>query len=183
MKASTTWNFGNFTVTAQADITPEAMVQKLLNYGLTQLLQRSPATEAEFTLAEALGMTASWEPAKTEGKRPKRPQGFQRNSLPFTADNAEKLKIGFGTKVKLDDGSYLPFEITSVVENGGSGEDPMIGARRFVSNLLDTDAEKLVTLLSIFDDSITVDSPIEEMVKIAHAQGWGQRKGSRQNVG
>jgi hypothetical protein len=180
MKATTTWNFGQFTITAEADVTPETMVQRLVNYGLTQLLQRVPATNAEYALADELGLTKTWEAGKKAGSRAKRPKGFERGSMEFSDENAATVVLGFGDKVELETGVSLPFKITSIVRNEGGADSPMALAERFVENLLILDQRNvLVQLLRVFGNKVDEngeETPTSELVKMAHEAKLGARK-------
>jgi len=67
--------FGNFKWSAKAEVT-EAQGKVLMQYGLLQLLQRTPSTNAEKAMAGY----------------DKRPKGFKRGSLRFSEERAEMLK-------------------------------------------------------------------------------------------
>ncbi len=72
-------NFGQYRYEAEAEI-PDNAVPALLAAGLLQVAQRSPSTAAEKEMA-------GYE---------KRPKGFDRNSIPFTAKGAEILEKHIG---------------------------------------------------------------------------------------
>lgn len=83
LKVSST--FGNFKFDGEAEVTDEQL-QILAGAGLLQLLQRSPATAAEKKLA---------------GYDKKRPDGFKRTDIPYSAANAEVL-AGFLGSVEVE---------------------------------------------------------------------------------
>lgn len=122
MKIKTSWAFGNFDISAEAEVVTAEPVgpvaQALLEKGLLQLLQRSPASEAEKALA---GHT--WPKGEKSGK-PLRPKKFNRSSIEFTEANATKLRGAFGTEVEVAEGVKLPFVITSVTEHVGGESGP-----------------------------------------------------------
>lgn len=108
MKIQASWTFGNFNVTAAAEIPFTEPVDKLtkaiVEKGFLQLLQRVPASKAEKALA-------GYE---------KRPEGFKRTSIPWSEENAIKLAEEFGTEVEVEEGVMLKFAIVDVTENEGS---------------------------------------------------------------
>lgn len=114
MKITVRWTFGNFSITAAAEIPltePVSLLTKaILEKGFLQLLQRVPASSAEKALA----------------RYEKRPEGFKRTSIPYSDDNALKLSDAFGTSVEVEAKTettpavLLPFAITDVVEHEGS---------------------------------------------------------------
>lgn len=75
MKINTSSTFGNFAITAEANVS-DALRDALANLGFLQVMQRSPASAAEKALAGY----------------DKRPSGFKRDSIPFSEDNAETLR-------------------------------------------------------------------------------------------
>lgn len=90
---------GNFNV--EFELAPELQglpdkVKPLLLAGITQILQRKPASK--------------WE--KTVAKYDKRPDGFQRNSIPFSAEAAAELAVIAGEAVAdfavVDVTEYVP---------------------------------------------------------------------------
>lgn len=74
MKTEASSRFGNFQWTATGEISDE-LVAILLPFAITQILQRSPSSNAEKAMA-------GYE---------KRPEGFKRDSIPFNEDNSLKL--------------------------------------------------------------------------------------------
>lgn len=73
-------NFGQFRYEAEASV-PDEAIDALLAAGLLQVAQRSPSTAAEKQMA-------GYE---------KRPKGFDRNSIPFSAGGAEILERQIAT--------------------------------------------------------------------------------------
>lgn len=67
--------FGNFAWQASCEVSEE-LAAILLPFAITQILQRSPSSEAEKEIA---------------GYK-KRPSGFKRDSLPFSAEDAKTLQ-------------------------------------------------------------------------------------------
>lgn len=87
MKLNTNSTFGNFAITAEAEVS-DAQRDVLASYGLLQLLQRSPASAAEKAMAGY----------------DKRPAGFKRDSIAFSEANAEKLTAELQKPIKVEDG-------------------------------------------------------------------------------
>jgi hypothetical protein len=85
-KLTCTSTFGNFGWTATADVTQE-IADVLASKGLLQILQRSPASEAEKVLA-------GYE---------KRPKNFERKEIPFSEANSKTLAKYLGADVTLSD--------------------------------------------------------------------------------
>lgn len=108
MKITVQWTFGNFSITAAAEMPfgepVSPLTKAICEKGFLQLLQRVPASNAEKALA-------GYE---------KRPAGFKRDSIPYSEENALKLSDAFGTTVEVEEGVQLPFAITDVVEHEGS---------------------------------------------------------------
>lgn len=97
MKIETKSTFGNFSILAEADVTDEQR-DALANLGFLQLLQRSPASAAEKAMA-------GYE---------KRPEGFKRNSIPFSQENADKLTAALEKPIGVGEG-ITDIEATVVV--------------------------------------------------------------------
>lgn len=98
--------FGNFAWTATVEVTDEDLIH-LANAGLLQILQRSPATNAEKVMA-------GYE---------KRPDNFKRSSIPYTPANekqfAELMSQPIESEIKDEDGKVihtLKFKPTVVAE-------------------------------------------------------------------
>lgn len=87
MKIETKSTFGNFAILAEADVTPEQR-DALANLGFLQLIQRSPASAAEKAMA-------GYE---------KRPEGFKRNSIPFSTENVDKLTAALQKPIAIGEG-------------------------------------------------------------------------------
>jgi hypothetical protein len=75
MKVEASSRFGNFQWVATGEVSDE-LANALASFGVTQVLQRSPSSNAEKAIA-------GYE---------KRPSGFKRDSLPFSEDDAETLR-------------------------------------------------------------------------------------------
>lgn len=95
--------FGNFAWVAEVEV-DEEMTAILLPFAITQILQRSPSSEAEKLMA----------------KYEKRPEGFKRDSIPFSEANAKILaKALEGAKVSVGEGKdakELELSLTANVE-------------------------------------------------------------------
>ena len=87
--------FGNFKWEASVSVTEE-QAEVLASKGLLQILQRSPASEAE----------------KSLGSYEKRPANFERKSIPFNDENATRLSKFLGNSVEIAEG----VEITPTVK-------------------------------------------------------------------
>lgn len=75
MKVQANSRFGNFAWVATGEVSDE-LANALASFGVTQVLQRSPSSNAEKAIA-------GYE---------KRPSGFKRDSLPFSEGDAETLR-------------------------------------------------------------------------------------------
>lgn len=147
MKITVTWTFGNFIVSAAADIVLNEPVSPLtkaiIEKGFLQLLQRVPASNAEKALA-------GYE---------KRPAGFKRDSIPYSEENALALSDAFGTTVEVEEGVNLPFAITDVKENeGGESATSRKMATEMWAKVAGTPMEKA---LGLTGDDITDEEGIE----------------------
>lgn len=95
------WNYGQFRVSAVANVSEE-LEASILRSGVLQVLQRGPATAAE----------------KQFWGDKKRPDGFERDGIAFSDENAIKIAEGFGSEavVKDETGTKLkmPFVISDV---------------------------------------------------------------------
>lgn len=104
LTCSSTW--GNFAWTATAEVTQEQL-EILGSKGLLQILQRSPASNAE----------------KELGGYEKRPEGFVRSSIPYSEANGRVLAAHLGAEQELADGiSVTPTIKTSFHEIGATKE-------------------------------------------------------------
>lgn len=86
MVIKTNSRFGNFAWSASADVSDE-MMKTLAAFGLLQVLQRGPSSKAEKALA-------GYE---------KRPDGFKRDSIPFSDKAAKALAIAL-RDAEIEDG-------------------------------------------------------------------------------
>lgn len=106
VKASST--FGNSKWSAHADVSDE-QAQILQNLGFLWVMQRSPSSNAEKTLA-------GYE---------KRPEGFKRNSIEYSEGMATKLKSLLSLPVEIEDGVNITPVVDSVVFHEiGAGAEP-----------------------------------------------------------
>lgn len=168
-KVTVDWTFGNFDVTVEAEVSEE-QVTAMLKKGVLQVLQRTPATKAEQAVAGD-----DWEVGKKGGLI--RPDGFERSSIPFTQENANRVAQGFGTSVKMDEGGTLAYKVTRVVEHVGGDISPMKMATQFVDALLYSGkpetAAKLREMLGLFGMAKVEEASRDEMIEFAHAKGLG----------
>lgn len=106
MKKQNSWVCGNVKVTATLEFpegTPE-WVAALATEGTTQICQRKPSSAWEKAESVMLGL---W-PTAEAGKEPKRPKGFERNSIPFDEASAARLVLQF--KAAMPGGTVVLFE-------------------------------------------------------------------------
>lgn len=100
-KLKATSVFGNFRWNGECEV-GESELERLAGLGLLQIMQRGPSSTAEKTLAGYV----------------KRPEGFKRNSIPFSEENAKVVKDAFSTvTLEADEENALPelkvkFDIT-----------------------------------------------------------------------
>jgi hypothetical protein len=138
MKAEASSVFGNYRWSASGEIA-DSLIAVLLPFAITQVLQRSPSSNAEKEIA-------GYE---------KRPEGFKRNSLPFDKEGAAVLKkhlenaeitIGEGDEKK---SFKLPLEISveeytgSAVEAKFTEEKAIVKRHQDAGDLEDWLAEKV----------------------------------------
>lgn len=163
MNITVSWPFGNFEVSAQADIAltepVNALTKSILEKGFLQLLQRVPASKAEKALA-------GYE---------KRPEGFKRDSIPWSDDNALKLIEAFGTEVEVEKATdkapavVLPFTITNVVEHeGGEAGTSRKRATEMAAQVMAEPALKLAL-------GLKEDATVEEVVESCHARFFAKK--------
>lgn len=111
--------FGNYDVSANVEFdglqTLEAAATELAQLGALYLFERSVSSNAE---SKVFGFILGWELTKSGGR--KRPAGFNRSSVPYSASIAESLKLAFTTSVSLPSGEVVRFYGIEVIENAGS---------------------------------------------------------------
>lgn len=99
--------FGNFGWTATLDVSQE-IANILASKGLLQILQRSPASEAEKKLA-------GYE---------KRPKDFERKEIPYSEANAQVLAELLGAKHEIDEGIFIQPTLEVKFHEIGAGKEP-----------------------------------------------------------
>ena len=136
--------FGNFEVTALVSFngqqTLEAAGAELASLGALYLFERGVSSNAE---ARVFGSILGWELNKTGGY--KRPAGFNRSSVDFSAGIAERLMVAFTTSVDLPSGEAVRFYNISVTENLGSTVEASKELLAFVKDFYALSLEKRVT--------------------------------------
>lgn len=165
------WPFGQFLVSAEADITPEQ--QAIIDQeGVLQVLQRVPASTAEKKLAEQ-GFCGKWETGKKGGLI--RPKDFKRSSIEFSQETAEILAAGFGKDAEIAKGVKMPIRITGVTKNEQAAASPMVRATAFVQLMLETpETEKnMRTTFLALGYAKAMDAEEEELVAFANSKGFG----------
>ena len=114
-----TKTFGNFEVSAVVEFdgeqTLEATGYALAQLGALYVFERSVSSNAE---AQVFGTHLGWAFNKKYGR--KRPAGFQRSSVPFSAELAEQLVEAFTTSVSLPATEGVRFSGVQVTENAGA---------------------------------------------------------------
>lgn len=98
--------FGNFGWKASLDVTQE-IADILASKGLLQILQRSPASEAEKKLA-------GYE---------KRPKDFERKMIPFNQANANVLSEYLGAKHEIEEGVFIQPTLEVEYHEIGGGKE------------------------------------------------------------
>ena len=122
MKLQTTSTFGNFKWTAEAEVT-EAQAEILANAGLLQVLQRSPATAAEKSLA-------GYE---------KRPDKFERKSIEYTDSNARQLEKFLSAEIEIADGVKItPTVVAQFHEIGASAAPKFVEEKAIIARHVKT---------------------------------------------
>lgn len=123
-----TSTFGNFKWTASCEIT-DVVRDVLANLGFLWVMQRSPSSNAEKALA-------GYE---------KRPTGFKRSEIDFTADAAAQLKTLLSETVEIEDGVKITPNITEVIfhEIGKVAEPKYSDEKKAVQRHID--AKDIVT--------------------------------------
>lgn len=100
MNTKIEWTFGNFDIEVDVEapqMATPAVAAKILAAAALQVLQRKPAGEVEKALAGY----------------DKRPEGFKRDSIPFTSENALVVEEGFTLASDLG----FTAQVTSVIEH------------------------------------------------------------------
>jgi hypothetical protein len=116
-KLTITKDFGNFDVTATTEVT-DVQAETLISLGALYIFERQPSSGVE---QKVFGPMLGWSAGK-RGTSLKRPQGFKRNSVPFSKELAQKIAEAYGrTPGKLGD-TELKFTVTSCVEHIGGTE-------------------------------------------------------------
>lgn len=107
--------FGNFKWVASVEVTEEVALT-LASKGLLQILQRSPASEAEKKLA-------GYE---------KRPKDFERKMIPFNEANAQTLGEYLGAKHEIDEGVFIQPTLEISFHEIGGGKELVYKDAKFV---------------------------------------------------
>lgn len=93
----TTFTFGNFLVEVALTVSVSDTLAPYVLDGCTQKLQRKPASAVEKALAtNATSKGKPWA-FPTDGKRPK---GYKRDSIPFSAEGVALLEVEMGAAVE-----------------------------------------------------------------------------------
>jgi len=100
------------------------------------------------------------------------PKGFERDSLVYSADNAEAMRASMEKALK----SYGDFTVSVSEHIKGESQSPMKRATEFVDALLDggENEQKLRSLMSIF--GAKADATRDDLIEIAHEQKLGKSK-------
>ncbi len=184
MKIQVTSTFGNFTYTAEAnvDVTEpiSPLVQLMLENGLLQAVQRTPASAAESYLVNELGIPGIDKWAKNGRGTPQRPKGFERSSIPYSEEVALELQDAFGTSVKIGEGENkmdLAYVITSVTENESGSAVSMKRATALVDLLFSTDESRkaLFDMLTVLGLKNATTASRETLIAFAHSKGLGSK--------
>jgi hypothetical protein len=116
-KLTITKDFGNFDVTATVEVS-DIQAETLISLGALYIFERQPSSGVE---QKVFGPMLGWSKGQ-RGTSLKRPQGFKRNSVPFSKELAQKIAEAYGTTPgKLGD-TELKFTVTSCVEHIGGTE-------------------------------------------------------------
>jgi hypothetical protein len=93
------------------DVTEDQAV-KLANAGLLQIIQRSPASKAEKSMAN-------------DGKGyENRPKDFVRSSIPYSDENAATLAKFLGAEIEIADGVKVTPKVTAEYHEIGAAKEP-----------------------------------------------------------
>lgn len=125
MKITITKDFGNFDVTAFAEVQIDSatpLVEELVGKGLLYVFERTPSTAVEQKVfAPMLG----WEMGE-RGTSYKRPEGFKRNSVPYSKELGEDIAAAYNTspgKIKVGGTDYsVKFTVTNITEHESGGD-------------------------------------------------------------
>jgi hypothetical protein len=109
-----TSTFGNFRWTASASVTDE-QAAILANAGLLQILQRSPASKAEKSLA-------GYE---------KRPESFERKQIPYSTENADALSEFLGEAVEIAEGVKITPTVKVEEHEIGAASQPKYADEKY----------------------------------------------------
>lgn len=120
---------GNFAVSAEAEVNPDQFAI-LADAGLLQFTQRTPFSSAEKLMAGY----------------DKRPAGFKRNSIDYTADNALTLESVLEKPIEIADGVTVTLSNISVAEYVPAVAEPKFASERAKYAKVGTDAAKLAKL-------------------------------------
>lgn len=173
------WTFGNFEVAVEVEITP-AQVTAMLQNGAKQVLQRSPSSDAEKLCVLSEHFTGTkWKTGKKGGVI--RPEGFERDSIPYSKEMAEVVKEGFGVEADIpgDDAKLLgklKYKITGITEHVGGETSPMKRAQLLVDSALaggEEGQKKLLAVLGLYGMVVEPVPSRVEMIEYAHSKGLG----------
>lgn len=112
--------FGFFAWVAKC-VVPQEVLVILAAKGLLQILQRTPASEAEKAMANALGLWSE-----------KRPKDFERKSIPFTEPSATILREHLGGEHEIEDGVKINVEIETKYHPLGATAEPKFAQEKIV---------------------------------------------------
>lgn len=113
MKTTLKTTMGNFAVSAEAEVNPDQFAI-LADAGLLQFTQRTPFSSAEKLMAGY----------------DKRPAGFKRNSIEFSADNALTLESVLEKPIEIAEGVTITLSNISVAEYVPAVKEPMFASER-----------------------------------------------------
>jgi len=118
-KLTITKDFGNFDVQATVEVS-DIQAETLISLGALYIFERQPSSGVE---QKVFGPMLGWSKGQ-RGTSLKRPQGFKRNSVPFSKELAQKIAEAYGnTPGKLGD-TELKFTVTSIVEHVAGNDAP-----------------------------------------------------------
>jgi hypothetical protein len=147
-----TSNFGNFDYALRATVDEKTLLV-LAGKGLGQIAQRTPCSNAEVDLAGA-----SW-PKNKKGD-PKRPEGFQRTSIAYSAQAAAILK-GHLEVFKNRDGIAIEDLEVSVSEHFATEAESKWAAEKALIAGKNGDVARLVKLATKVGYEIESDDEAE----------------------
>lgn len=160
--------FGQFAVNAQAWI-PDEQIQKLVELGALYLFERQPSTAVE---QKVFGPLLGWELTKG-GKSYKRPTGFNRNKVEFSADLAAKVQAAYeATPAKIDSTTSLPFKITSIVQHVVEETNTRKMAEAFITQALAGPAKESLNVML----GLTPTATYADQVEKAHQMFFAKKK-------